>query len=310
MNTDNKIKISVVDHKTIYDITKSTDVVKESYPFKYLQNYIIVTDSLDESDYIYANLCKFGEFCREFNILKNQEYYIKYKKKFIFYTLDDAPFCAVDEEYGTKLFSMPRDQWIENIKNNIIMTPLIDEEILYSGSIDNLVDAEKKYEYGFIGGIWSDSFIPRDFLYNFEKREDSLIINTRYNKSIFKIGKFKKWKIQRHQTGYYDNLCKVKFGFCPTGGGLNSYRLGECMRIGVIPIIVGHKSYPFEDEINWSEFSLIFENQNEITHENIQSMMKSKNYDHMKEMCMKIWKKFFEPQSQANYIYNKYLNKT
>ena len=38
-----------------------------------------------------------------------------------------------------------------------------------------------------------------------------------------------------------DKLSKCKFGLCPVGQGLNSYRLGECMQIGVVPIIVGHK---------------------------------------------------------------------
>ena len=306
MNTDNKIKISVVDHKTIYDLEKSTDVLKKSYPFSYLQDYIIPTDSVDESDYIFFN--SNWNICGEFNTLKDKDYYIKYKEKYIFYSLMDGPYCLSTIQHGLKFIAMPQFDWKTNIENKIIMTPLVLEDISYKETdrIEQLKNVNKKYEYSFIGGIWKNC---REFLHTFEHRDDSNIINTENAKSIFKVSVWKHWKINKMQKQYFENLALSKFGFCPVGGGLNSYRLGECMRIGVIPIIVGHKCYPFEDEINYSEFSLMFENQKDVTHENIQIKMKNKNIDLMRTRCIEIWQKYYDFKEQAKYIYNKYLIK-
>ena len=105
-----------------------------------------------------------------------------------------------------------------------------------------------------------------------------------------------------------DKLSKCKFGLCPVGQGLNSYRLGECMQIGVVPIIVGHKALPLENYINWNSFSLVFPNMDDVTHENIQKKMANKDYNFMSRECIKTWEKYFKVTNLSNFLYGEFLN--
>lgn len=49
-----------------------------------------------------------------------------------------------------------------------------------------------------------------------------------------------------------------KFCLCPRGYGLNSFRLYESMQLGAIPVIITDIPYlPWQDELDWSEFSVL-----------------------------------------------------
>ena len=55
-----------------------------------------------------------------------------------------------------------------------------------------------------------------------------------------------------------------KFALCPRGYGLNSFRLYEAMQLQTIPVIITNDRYlPWEDELNWEEFS-VFIDENQI----------------------------------------------
>ena len=147
----------------------------------------------------------------------------------------------------------------------------------------------------------------RHFVLKFENREDSLILDTSPNKSIFNVRKdFKKQKMQYQ---YLKKLASAKFGFCPVGAGLNSHRLGECMRLGVVPIMVGHKCLPLEPYIDWRGCALIFENQNDVTHENIQTQLGGRNHEDMGKLCIDVWEKYFRPENLCKFLYDEFLNK-
>jgi len=52
-------------------------------------------------------------------------------------------------------------------------------------------------------------------------------------------------------------LHDARFGFVPAGDGWHSYRLAETMAMGVVPIILADGlALPFEDILDWSEFSI------------------------------------------------------
>jgi hypothetical protein len=54
-----------------------------------------------------------------------------------------------------------------------------------------------------------------------------------------------------------DLLRSSRFGLVPAGDGWHSYRLMETMAMGVVPIIISDDwSLPFEDILNWAEFSI------------------------------------------------------
>jgi len=58
----------------------------------------------------------------------------------------------------------------------------------------------------------------------------------------------------------YDTMIqKTKFGLAPGGNGLHSFRLGEVMKAGCVPVDIqqykGQMMLPFEDILDWSKFS-------------------------------------------------------
>ena len=63
----------------------------------------------------------------------------------------------------------------------------------------------------------------------------------------------KGWKNSR----MFDLLYTSKFGLVPRGDAMFSYRLMETMAMGVVPIIISDGwQLPFEDMLDWSEFSI------------------------------------------------------
>ena len=57
----------------------------------------------------------------------------------------------------------------------------------------------------------------------------------------------------------YDDLMNTDFGFVPGGRQPATYRLIECLRLGVIPVIYEYTDLtvlPFEDRLDWSAFSI------------------------------------------------------
>ncbi len=58
------------------------------------------------------------------------------------------------------------------------------------------------------------------------------------------------------QDMYLSMMSQFSFGLCPRGGGLSSYRVGEAIQSGAIPILfqdAAIKPYP---ELDWDEFSI------------------------------------------------------
>lgn len=51
---------------------------------------------------------------------------------------------------------------------------------------------------------------------------------------------------------YSQIMMNSTFGFCPGGAGVSSYRLGEYLSTGTIPVVVGDMLRPFAPEIDWS----------------------------------------------------------
>ena len=51
---------------------------------------------------------------------------------------------------------------------------------------------------------------------------------------------------------YEQIMWNSTFGFCPGGAGVSSYRLGEYLSTGTIPVVVGDIVAPFAPEVDWS----------------------------------------------------------
>ena len=277
-----------------------------------LNKHFEVTKNLDECDFIFPQINVYLGSCNQYNILKKTKLYRDNSSKFVFYNLDDKPVCLHEDSNGIKFTAMPIHDSIQNGKSNIIMIPLVEKkfELLSDEERIKLRSETRKYQYGFIGAISTSGRASirtqRDFVKNFINKYNSYIEDTTHKTSIFHVrkpGKFKKFHVD-----YMDKLSKCKFGLCPVGQGLNSYRLGECMQIGVVPIIVGHKALPLENYINWNSFSLVFPNMDDVTHENIQKKMANKDYNFMSRECIKTWEKYFKVTNLSNFLYGEFLN--
>ncbi|CAM9976215.1 unnamed protein product, partial [Ectocarpus sp. 12 AP-2014] len=66
--------------------------------------------------------------------------------------------------------------------------------------------------------------------------------------------------LKEQYDGYdYGHLMNSTFGLVPAGRGPASYRLGEVMSAGTIPVFVGRDLVPpFLEQIDWSSFSFAF----------------------------------------------------
>jgi hypothetical protein len=281
-------------------------------PFCYIDD-IRMVDNPHDADYIVPLVRKYLESCEDFNILRESKLYKDFGERFVFYNLDDVPTCLYEEPNGVKFTAMPVSDWSENMRSNIVMVPLVEEKYLRL-SEEEIVKCrltERIYEYVFVGGVSTSGPMSirtqRDFVLDFAGRLDSLIVDTTNDKSIFHVKK--EWKIDKFHREYMDKVSLGKFGFCPVGQGLNSYRIGECMRIGVVPIIVGHKCLPLEPYIDWKTCSLIFANPEDVTHESIQKQIGDRNYEDMGKLCIDVWEKYFRPDNLCKFLYGEFLEK-
>ena len=64
-----------------------------------------------------------------------------------------------------------------------------------------------------------------------------------------------------YKYDYDKMMSRAKFGFAPAGQGMHSFRLGEVMRAGAVPIDLqirrGDMVLPWEDVLDWSKFSIM-----------------------------------------------------
>jgi hypothetical protein len=98
------------------------------------------------------------------------------------------------------------------------------------------------------------------------------------------------------------------FSLCPRGYGRSSFRLYEVMQLGSIPVyIYDQKWCPFEDEIDWNNFSVLIEAKDI---QNIDLILSSINQDKIRQMqdnLYNYWYKNFTMESICKKLF-KILN--
>lgn len=107
----------------------------------------------------------------------------------------------------------------------------------------------------------------------------------------------KNWNPIVHKNefaSFIDYTTNSKFCLCPRGYGLNSFRLYESLQLGAIPVIITDKLYlPWQDELNWKEFSVLIDEENI---DNIESILMSYSDEKILEMKNKgrsLWDSHF-----------------
>jgi hypothetical protein len=102
---------------------------------------------------------------------------------------------------------------------------------------------------------------------------------------------------------FIDITSRSVFSLCPRGYGKSSFRFYEAMQLGSIPVFIyDQKWMPFEDEIDWSDFSVcIHINDIKKIDEILSSIGKEKIYQ-MQQALHKTWSENFTMESVYNRI--------
>lgn len=96
------------------------------------------------------------------------------------------------------------------------------------------------------------------------------------------------------------------FSLAPRGYGRSSFRLYEIMQLGSIPVFVyDDKWVPFEDDIDWSEFSVLVHSSDIDKIDDILSSYTDERIKQMQNNLYKYWKENFTMES----IFEKIINR-
>lgn len=106
---------------------------------------------------------------------------------------------------------------------------------------------------------------------------------------------------ENEYESYLSSALKSKFLLCPRGYGLNSFRLYEAFQLGCVPVIISDNMFlPWEDELDWSEFSVLANNCERL-HFNLENISDS-SYNTMLEVGQQLFKDYFSLEGMCKQI--------
>lgn len=196
------------------------------------------------------------------------------KKYFTVSQHDDAPAHKLPE--NTLMFSAGG-----NIRHkNIIPIPLICSQLPID--ITKIENIKKNYLASFVG---SNTHPIRTIMAEACKNVSEISI------------KMKGWSPAVSETDFHsflDLAMQSEFCLCPRGYGLNSFRLYEAMQLGCIPVIITDEFYlPWQDELNWSEFSVLISKDNIPNIVDILKIYKPEDINRMRNKIKEIYPSYF-----------------
>jgi len=107
-------------------------------------------------------------------------------------------------------------------------------------------------------------------------------------------------------NNFIDITSRSVFSLCPRGYGRSSFRLYEVMQLGTIPVFIyDEKWIPFEDEIDWDDFSVLL-HINDL--ERLDEILSSFTEDKIKLMQYNVYK-YWENNFTMENIFKKIINK-
>lgn len=127
------------------------------------------------------------------------------------------------------------------------------------------------------------------------------------NKKYYLIPK--QWTSKVSDDDFYqfiDITSRSIFSLCPRGYGRSSFRLYEVMQLGSIPVFIyDDKWIPFQNEIDWDEFSVLIHLNDIDKIDDILSSYTDERIEQMQSNLYKYWKENFTMES----IFNKIIDK-
>jgi hypothetical protein len=105
---------------------------------------------------------------------------------------------------------------------------------------------------------------------------------------------------------FLDVTSRSTFALCPRGYGRSSFRLYEVMQLGTIPVFIyDDKWVPFEDEIDWNEFSVLIHSKYLNKIDEILSSYSEDRIEKMRNNLYKYWKENFTMEMVFDKIINR-----
>ena len=126
------------------------------------------------------------------------------------------------------------------------------------------------------------------------------------NPKYYFIAKNHSSSVSQNELSNFINITsRSVFSLCPRGYGRSSFRLYEVMQLGSIPVFIyDEKWVPFEDEIDWTEFSVLL-HINDL--ERLDDILSSFTEDKIKQMQNNVYK-YWENNFTMENIFKKIIN--
>ena len=194
------------------------------------------------------------------------------KKYFTISQHDDAP-----------KHKLPHDTLCFSAGGNVSGKNIIPIPLVCSKIPEHLLQkAEKTYIGSFVGSLTHPIRIQ--------------MANTLSGKSEYNIW-IKQWSptVNKPEFELFLELAsKSKYLLCPRGYGLNSFRLYEAFQLNCVPVVITDKPYlPWQDELNWNDFSILIDQNNISNIDNILKNINDKQYEKLLTTGKKIYSSYF-----------------
>jgi hypothetical protein len=220
-----------------------------------------------------------------FEVLKNKIYKTFKKKCYLYHdndkslTLMPTVSPSVRASEFNPAFNQPYSYMIQIEKNQYLRQ--------YTSSI------EKKYLFSFIGASRTSPIRKKILSLIFER---SYLLDTSDKNS---------WELSGNEKdNYYKSYAQIclesKFILCPKGVGPNSYRLYECLEMGIPPVIISDE-WIATPEPMWDDFSIRV---SEADIHKIPEILAQREHesDIMGELARKAWMDWFAKDKQFHHL--------
>jgi hypothetical protein len=93
---------------------------------------------------------------------------------------------------------------------------------------------------------------------------------------------------------FVDITSSSKFGLAPRGYGKSSFRLYEIMQLGTVPVYISDDFYlPWSDELDWSEFCVLIDEDNLRDVDSILKSISESDYQKLLDNGKKVYNEYF-----------------
>jgi hypothetical protein len=250
----------------------------------FLKKFISDFPNLELNEYKYIPI--FWTNCYTNNVFRN----IKYNIQNVINNLDkNSKYFTISQHDDCIYETLPKDTIIFSMGgnkkgDNIIPIPLLCSPIKYTKKTKNI-------KISFVGSL---THPIREFIYNEFKNDNDFVFNV------------KQWELENQKTDidrFMDTLSRSYFSLCPRGYGATSFRMYESLQMDSIPIYIFDEPWlPWQDEIDWSKFSILIQKNNI---KDIKNLINNCDYDKMIEYKNFIYNDYFTYDG----VYSKILKK-